>query len=210
MAVRLRAYLHRDGQERVPHPGCQRLADRVDYHLDRLAAATLLSTLVALGGNLSTDSRGNNEQIDIVGTTVAQQASRVGQRIIDRELNLQPTILVRAGMPFNVLVNRDLILAPYQQGRYPASRVTLTRGELPPANGHDILDFTQPRQAHSIPVIAVEMCGNTLGLYRQALVVECHLSVLLLYVCLGRAGHEPCGNPWRRRTVPYPGIMLHS
>jgi len=43
---------------------------------------------------------------------------------------------------------------------YPASKVTLTRGELPPANGHDILDFTQPRQARSIPVIAVEMCGE--------------------------------------------------
>ena len=43
---------------------------------------------------------------------------------------------------------------------YPASKVTLTRGELPPANGHDILDFTQPRQARSIPVIAVGMCGE--------------------------------------------------
>jgi hypothetical protein len=44
---------------------------------------------------------------------------------------------------------------------YPASKVSLTRGELPPANGHDILDFTQPRQARSIPVIAVEMCGES-------------------------------------------------
>ena len=43
---------------------------------------------------------------------------------------------------------------------YPSSKVTLTRGELPAANGHDILDFTQPRQARSIPVIAVEMCGE--------------------------------------------------
>jgi hypothetical protein len=43
---------------------------------------------------------------------------------------------------------------------YPASKVTLTRGQLPPANGHDILDFTQPRQARSIPVIAVEMCSE--------------------------------------------------
>jgi hypothetical protein len=43
---------------------------------------------------------------------------------------------------------------------YPASKVTLMRGELAPANGRDILDFTQPRQARSIPVIAVEMCGE--------------------------------------------------
>jgi len=42
---------------------------------------------------------------------------------------------------------------------YPASKVTLAPGELPAANGRDILDFTQPRQARSIPVIAVEMCG---------------------------------------------------
>ena len=64
--------------------GVAGMADRVDYHLDRLAAATLLSTLIALGGNLSVNTQRDSEQLDIVGTTVAQQASRVGQRIIDR------------------------------------------------------------------------------------------------------------------------------
>lgn len=44
---------------------------------------------------------------------------------------------------------------------YPASTVTLARGALPPANGRDILDFTQPRQRGSHPVIPVNVSGKT-------------------------------------------------
>ncbi|MCP4246660.1 MAG: PDZ domain-containing protein [bacterium] len=43
---------------------------------------------------------------------------------------------------------------------YPASRIVLARGELSPANGGDILDFTQPRQRGSHPVIEVDVCGK--------------------------------------------------
>lgn len=43
---------------------------------------------------------------------------------------------------------------------YPASKVTLTRGELPPVNGRDILDFSQPQQRGSHPVISVDVCGQ--------------------------------------------------
>lgn len=97
--------------------GVAGMADRVDHHFDRLLGATLLSTLIALGGNLAVNTNGNNDHLDIVGSTVAQQASRIGQRLIDRELDLKPTIHIRAGSPFNVLVNRDLILTPYQRVR---------------------------------------------------------------------------------------------
>ncbi len=96
--------------------GIAGMADRVDYHLGRLAAATLLSTFVSLGGNFAANGP-DRRQLDVVGTTVAQQASGLGQRIIDRELSLEPTIRIRAGMEFNVLVTRDLILAPFERVR---------------------------------------------------------------------------------------------
>ena len=50
----------------------------------------------------------------MVGDTVAQQANRVGEKFIDRELDVQPTITIRAGWKFNVLVNKDMVLAPYK------------------------------------------------------------------------------------------------
>lgn len=43
---------------------------------------------------------------------------------------------------------------------YPAGKVKLERGELPAANGRDILEFTQPRQRASHPVLKVEVCGE--------------------------------------------------
>ncbi len=51
---------------------------------------------------------------DVVGDTVAQQANRVGERIIDRQLDVQPTITIRSGWPLRVLVNKDMVLAAYQ------------------------------------------------------------------------------------------------
>jgi type IV secretion system protein VirB10 len=46
---------------------------------------------------------------DVVGDTVAQQANRIGEKIIDRELDVQPTITIRQGWPLRVLVNKDMI-----------------------------------------------------------------------------------------------------
>ena len=94
--------------------GLAGMADQVDWHAKRLAGATVLSTLIALGGNYAANINPEQEQFSIVGETVAQDAARVGQRVIDRELDLRPTIIVRQGMPFNVLVTKDLELAPYR------------------------------------------------------------------------------------------------
>ena len=91
------------------------LADRVDYHADKLASAALLSGVVAYAGNLA----GGRQQTlaltpgQIVGNAVAQQASTVGSNIVQRQLNVQPTITIRPGWPVRVLVNRDIVLPRY-------------------------------------------------------------------------------------------------
>jgi len=92
--------------------GTAGLTGSVDYHLRRIAGATMLSALVALGGNLAAGTGGERDAFDIAGQTAAQQASRVGNRIIDRELDVAPTIHGAAGAPFNVLVVRDFVLPP--------------------------------------------------------------------------------------------------
>ena len=47
------------------------------------------------------------------GTGVSAEAQQVGQQITARDLNRQPTIRIRAGWSLRVLVNKDMILAPY-------------------------------------------------------------------------------------------------
>jgi type IV secretory pathway VirB10-like protein len=40
--------------------------------------------------------------------------NQTGQQVARRNLNIQPTITIRPGFPVRVIVNRDLVLAPYQ------------------------------------------------------------------------------------------------
>lgn len=104
-----------DGMPGTDEAGTAGLQDKVDYHLDKLAEATALTTALAYAGNLARNpnsSTGNNGQ-DVVGDTVAQQANRIGEKVIDKELDVQPTITIRQGWPLRVLVNKDMILQPY-------------------------------------------------------------------------------------------------
>ena len=39
--------------------------------------------------------------------------NQTGQQIVRRNLNVQPTLTIRPGFPVRVIVNRDLVLAPY-------------------------------------------------------------------------------------------------
>jgi type IV secretion system protein TrbI len=40
--------------------------------------------------------------------------NQAGQHIVEKDLNIQPTITVRPGWPLNVIVNKDLMLRPYR------------------------------------------------------------------------------------------------
>ncbi|GGA61365.1 hypothetical protein GCM10011395_34650 [Sphingomonas psychrolutea] len=42
--------------------------------------------------------------------------SQTGQQIVRRELNIQPTLTIRAGYPVRVIVTHDLVLAPPRTG----------------------------------------------------------------------------------------------
>lgn len=106
-----------DGMKGTDAAGYAGVADRVDYHADKLAAGVGLSSVIAYVGNLARGgggrSGGDGDAHDVIGDTVAQEASRIGSKIIDRQLDVQPTITVRPGWPVSVLVDKDIPLAPY-------------------------------------------------------------------------------------------------
>jgi type IV secretion system protein VirB10 len=86
------------------------LQDQVDYHADKLAEATALSTTIAYAGNLARNPQSSNTNgQDVIGDSVAQQANRIGEKIIDKQLDVQPTITIRTGWPLRVLVTKDMI-----------------------------------------------------------------------------------------------------
>lgn len=97
--------------------GAAGLNDRVDYHLENAGIGAILSTLLAVGGNLARGS----QQVDryslrqSVGDSIAESASGAGQRIVERQLNIPPTITVREGFPVTAIVTRTMVLEPYAQ-----------------------------------------------------------------------------------------------
>lgn len=89
-------------------------ADRVNHHTGKLLEAGLLSSLFGLGSNLATSGTGNNDDIAFaIRDSAGQSVGRVGDKLVDRQLEVQPTIAIRPGARVRVLVSRDLVLAPW-------------------------------------------------------------------------------------------------
>lgn len=96
--------------------GAAGLKDRVDGHFWQLARGILLSTVFSIGAASAQDAsaRSSGELVlNSASSGISTGAQQVGQQITSRDLNRQPTIKVRAGWPLRVLVNKDMILAPY-------------------------------------------------------------------------------------------------
>lgn len=93
--------------------GAAGLHGDVDAHLGRIAVASLISGVLGVAANESQDD--NSSRIaQSVGDAAAQQAAQTGSRIVDRELDVRPTLRVRAGARVRVLISQDLILRPYR------------------------------------------------------------------------------------------------
>jgi type IV secretion system protein TrbI len=93
------------------------LEDQVDNHWTRLFTAALLSSLLGVGSELGSSGNTNNQNgvIQALRRGSADTLNQTGQQIVRRNLNIQATLTIRPGFPMRVIVNRDLVLAPYQQ-----------------------------------------------------------------------------------------------
>ena len=87
------------------------LKDKVDRHTWQFIKGAALSSLLSIGSELASD---DGDRLTRALQNAGQDTANIaGQRIIDRNLNVQPTLTVRQGWRFNVIVSRDLILKPY-------------------------------------------------------------------------------------------------
>ncbi|WP_068639524.1 TrbI/VirB10 family protein [Thauera butanivorans] len=92
------------------------LEDDVDWHWDRIFAGAVLTTLLGVGAELAApENRQDGDRVIIAGRDSAQDSiNQVGQEMTRRNLNIQPTLTQRPGLPVRIIVNRDLVLRPYQ------------------------------------------------------------------------------------------------
>ncbi|MDP8607884.1 TrbI/VirB10 family protein [Serratia marcescens] len=92
------------------------LEDDVDYHWGRIFAGAALTTLLGVGAELAApENRQDGDRIIIAGRDSAQDSiNQVGQEMTRRNMNIQPTLTERPGLPVRIIANRDLVLRPYQ------------------------------------------------------------------------------------------------
>jgi len=100
--------------------GAAGFRDQVDNHWGRIFSGAMLTSLFAAGIGIS---QGQNSSVltqpsygQQIGQAVGQQVGQVGVEVTRRNLNIQPTIIVRPGYRFFVRVEKDLLF----KGSYSA------------------------------------------------------------------------------------------
>jgi type IV secretion system protein VirB10 len=107
--------------ERLPGAdagGYAGLEDEVDNHWGMLFKAAVLSTLLSVGAEAGT-SQNENNLVQAIRAGASNSLSQTGEQIVQRQLNIQPTLTIRPGFPVRVIATRDLVLAPYGQKGTP-------------------------------------------------------------------------------------------
>ena len=90
--------------------------DEIDQHWGRILAGAALTTLLGIGAELAApENRQDGDRVIIAGRDGLQDTvNQVGQEMTRRNMNIQPTLTARPGLPVRIIVNRDLVLRPYQ------------------------------------------------------------------------------------------------
>jgi type IV secretion system protein VirB10 len=101
----------------VDQPGYSGFTDKVNNHYVQLFGSALLLSLFSAGIQLSQPaSTAGPYATPTAGQTIAasvgQEMGQVGTQLMQRQMNVQPTLIIRPGYKFNVMVNKDIVLEP--------------------------------------------------------------------------------------------------
>jgi type IV secretion system protein TrbI len=99
-----------DRQPGADSAGFAGLQDGVNYHWGSLAKAALISTVLGVGAELGSGS--DDTLTRALRTGTQDTINQSGQQIVRRQLNVTPALTIRPGFPVQVIVTKDLILAP--------------------------------------------------------------------------------------------------
>jgi type IV secretion system protein VirB10 len=95
--------------------------DKVDRHLWRTFGSAALIALIGTGIDRSVPESSTvatqETASDAARRNFAESFGRVAEQTISQNLNVQPTIKIRPGYTFNVLVDQDIIFPSAYQGR---------------------------------------------------------------------------------------------
>jgi type IV secretory pathway VirB10-like protein len=103
------------GQDQAGYAGFK---DKTNNHVFPAIRSALLMSAITAGAQLSQPraSRGDYSYSSqqIAAASLGQQLNQLGMASYSSRVNMPPTITIRPGYRFNVMVNRDMVLAPWQ------------------------------------------------------------------------------------------------
>jgi type IV secretory pathway VirB10-like protein len=100
---------------RTDAAGYSGLEDEVDPHTWQLIKGVALATVLGISSEMALNQGSTNRPSIIIagGNSLDNSANQAGQRLVSKDLAVQPTLTVRPGFPVRVIVNRDIVLKPY-------------------------------------------------------------------------------------------------
>ncbi len=84
------------------------LEDGVNNHWGRMLRAALVSAFLGVGTELAVG--GDGDLVRALRSGLQDSTNEAGRRVVERELSVPPTLTVRPGFAFRVMVTRDLII----------------------------------------------------------------------------------------------------
>lgn len=110
--------LNLGNQIAVDTEGYSGLSDQVDNHYGKIFIGVLASSVLSAGAATSQGAIQNNNptfgQNAVAG--VGQEISQAGEKILEKNMNIQPTLTIRPGQRFNIQIDKDFIIPPLQAG----------------------------------------------------------------------------------------------
>ena len=109
-----------DGMAGTDSEGYGGFKDKVDRHLWRTFGSAALVALIGTGIDMSVPESSTlatqDTASDAARRNFAESFGRVAEQTISKNLNVQPTIRIRPGYKFNVLVEQDIIFPSAYRG----------------------------------------------------------------------------------------------
>lgn len=103
------------GEAGVDAQGAVGVRGRADRRIVPLMVGTLFAGAITTLGQMARDGEagGSSGFLGDAGDAAAIEAARIGGRLVDRELEVRPSIRLEAGTPVRMMITRDLILERY-------------------------------------------------------------------------------------------------
>lgn len=109
--IDLKGMMGADGQ------GLSGFNDQVDNHYLRTFGSAILISLLGVGAQLSQPQNASMLTTPTAASTatsaMASSLNQAGTMLLQKNLDVQPTLKIRQGYLFNVMVNRTMIMPPY-------------------------------------------------------------------------------------------------